>query len=153
VDACNRFESRGTYWLMRLEYLAALAVCVALAVAHFGEIGWWQFVALFAYIDLIGYVPGAIAYHRSRGGTIPRVYFVLYNTMHSFLFNGMVVALWCLVLGPSWSLLAIPIHLLGDRALFGNTLKPWGISFEPRTHPAFARFEREFGDARIGQDG
>jgi hypothetical protein len=152
LDACNRFESRGTYLLMRLEYLAALAVCVALALAHFNEIRGWHFIALFAYIDLIGYIPGAIAYRRSRGGAIARTYFVLYNTLHGFLFNGAVVALYCLVFGPSWSLLAIPIHLFGDRALFGNIFKPWGISFEPRTHPAFARFEREFADANIRQE-
>jgi hypothetical protein len=56
--------------------------------------------------------------------------------------------IWCLTIGPGWALLAIPIHLLGDRALFGNSFKPWGTSFEPQVHPAFARFEREFGLAR-----
>ena len=149
MDACNRFESRGTYLMMRLENLAALAACVTLAVLHIGEIRWAYFIALFAYIDLIGYIPGAIAFRRSGGGAIPRIYFVLYNTMHGFLFNGAVVALWCLIVGPSWALLAIPIHLFGDRALFGNYFKPWGVSFEPKTHPAFARFEQEFGDSHI----
>lgn len=146
MDACNRFESRGTYLLLRLENLSALAACIALAVLHFGEIRWLHFIALFAFIDLIGYIPGAIAYRRRGDGAIARIYFVLYNTMHSFLFAGVVAALWCWIVGPSWALLAIPIHLFGDRALFGNSFKPWGISFEPRTHPAFARFEREFGD-------
>ncbi len=152
MDACNRFESRGTYLMMRLEYLAALAVCVALAAMHVDAIRWWHFIALFASIDLIGYIPGAIAYRRASNGEIARIYFVLYNTMHGFLFNGAVVALYCLVFGPSWSLLAIPIHLFGDRALFGNVFKPWGISFEPQTHPAFARFEREFGDSDLSQE-
>ncbi|HTT39747.1 MAG TPA: hypothetical protein VMH32_19030 [Burkholderiales bacterium] len=149
MDACNRFESRGTYLMMRLENLAALAACITLAVIHIGEIRWTHFIALFAYIDVIGYIPGAIAYRRSPDGSIPRIYFVLYNTMHGFLFNGAVVALWCLIVGPSWALLAIPIHLFGDRALFGNSFKPWGISFEPKKHPAFARFEREFGESHI----
>jgi hypothetical protein len=147
MDACNRFESRGTYLLLRLENLSALAACVVLAFLHLGEIRWMHFIALFAYIDLIGYIPGAIAYRR-RGGAIPRIYFVLYNTMHSFLFNGMIVALWCWIVGPSWALLAIPIHLFGDRALFGNSFKPWGVSFEPRKHPAFERFEQEFRESR-----
>ena len=40
MDACNRFESRGTYLMMRLENLAALAACVVLAVMHIGEIRW-----------------------------------------------------------------------------------------------------------------
>jgi len=148
MDACNRFESRGTYLLLRLENLSALAACVVLALVHIGEIRWLHFIALFAYIDVIGYIPGAIAYRRRGSGTIRRIYFVLYNTTHSFLFNGAVVALWCWTVGPSWALLAIPIHLFGDRALFGNSFKPWGISFEPSIHPAFARFEQEFADTR-----
>jgi len=148
MDAHNRFESRGTYLLHRLENLSALAACIVVAVLHIGEIRWLHFIALFVYIDLIGYIPGAIAYRRHGDGAIPRIYFILYNAMHSFLFNGVVVALWCWIVGPSWALLAIPIHLFGDRALFGNSFKPWGISFEPRTHPAFARFERDFGETR-----
>ena len=35
------------------------------------------------------------------------------------------IALWVLVFGWEWALLAIPIHLFGDRSLFGNTLKPF----------------------------
>ena len=31
-------------------------------------------------------------------------------------------------------MLAVPIHLSGDRGLFGNTLKPVELSFEPRRH-------------------
>lgn len=148
MDAHNRFESRGTFLLARLENLAALFACVTLAVLHLAEIDWLHFIALFAWIDLIGYLPGAIAYRRMPGGAIGRVYFTLYNLMHSFLFNGAVAIVWCLTIGPGWALLAIPIHLLGDRALFGNSFKPWGTSFEPQVHPAFARFEREFGLAR-----
>lgn len=145
MDPRNRFESRGTFLLVRLENLAALIACVVLAVLHLGDIRWLHFIALFAYIDLFGYIPGAIAYRRSGGTGIARIYYVLYNTMHSFLFNGMVIAGWCLLLGPSWALLAVPIHLLGDRALFGNSFKPWGVSFETKLHPAFAQFERDFG--------
>lgn len=148
MDARNRFESRGTFLLARLENLAALAACVTLAVLHLDEIDWLHFVALFAWIDLIGYIPGAIAYRRTPGGAVGRVYFTLYNLMHSFLFNGLVAIVWCAAVGPEWALLAIPIHLFGDRALFGNSFKPWGTSFEPRPHPAFSRFEREFAEAR-----
>jgi hypothetical protein len=148
MDAHNRFESRGTYLHHRLENLLALMICIVLAILHIGEIRWLHFILLFVYIDLIGYIPGAIAYRRHVDGAIPRVYFVLYNVMHSFLANGVAIALWCWIVGPSWALLAIPMHLFGDRALFGNSFKPWGISFEPKKHPAFARFERDFGDSR-----
>jgi hypothetical protein len=59
---------------MRAEYAVALAVSVALLLMNFFEVRWWAFVVLFVYIDLIGYIPGAIAYRRSGGAPIPRAY-------------------------------------------------------------------------------
>jgi hypothetical protein len=143
VDALNRFESRNTALLMRLENLLALGTCVALFVLHLGEIRWLPAVLLFVYIDVIGYLPGAIAFHRSTTKRIPRVYYVLYNTMHTFSTQFAVVGVWVLVFGWEWALLAIPIHLFGDRALFGNSLKPFSVTFEPTPHPAYARFTAE----------
>ena len=141
MDSQNRFDSRGTYLLARLEAFAGLAVAVALALRHVGEIRWAPFVLFFASIDLIGYVPGAIAHRRARGGRISPVYHALYNTTHSFLWNGLVAGLWSLLVGPEWALLAIPIHLLGDRSLFGNFFKPFSVPFEPEALPAFTAFE------------
>jgi hypothetical protein len=57
--------------------------------------------------------------------------------MHSLLTAGLVAGVWCLTIGPEWALLALPLHLFGDRALFGNFLKPFGFAFEPATHPAY----------------
>jgi len=37
---------------------------------------------------------------------------------------------------------------MGDRALFGNMLKPFGVSFEPKTHPLFAEFVRAYDAAQ-----
>jgi hypothetical protein len=68
---------------------------------------------------------------------------VLYNTMHSMFTQGVVTLLWGLLFGWQWALLALPIHLCGDRALFGNFLKPFGVTFEPVEHPAFARLRAE----------
>lgn len=143
MDSLNRFESSGTFFIVRLEYFCALVMCIALALAHIDEIRWGPFIALFAYIDVIGYVPGAIAYRRG-GPKVSRCYYILYNTMHNFIFNGVVVGLWWIFIGPEWALLAVPIHLFGDRSLFGNFLKPFGVSFEPRAHPAFTRFVEDF---------
>jgi hypothetical protein len=143
MDAINRFESKNTFMLMRLENLIALGVCVTLFVLHFGEIHWLPAVLLFVYIDAIGYIPGAIAFHRSRTKQISKVYYVLYNTMHTFSTQFVVIGIWVLVFGWEWALLAIPIHLFGDRALFGNTLKPFAVSFEPTPHPAYVRFTTE----------
>jgi len=140
MDAINRFESKNTALLMRLENLIALGACLALFVIHFGEVRWLPAVILFVYIDAIGYIPGAIAFHRSKTKRIAKAYYVLYNTMHTFSTQFVVAGLWVLVFGWEWALLAIPIHLFGDRALFGNSLKPFSVSFEPTPHPAYVRF-------------
>ncbi len=143
MDAVNRFDTRTTHALVRLEYGIALAACVALFVLHVGEVRWLPAVVLFVYIDLVGYLPGALAHHRAKGARISKTYYVLYNLMHSFATQAVVAGVWVLVAGWEWALLAIPIHLLGDRALFGNALKPFSVPFEPQPHPAFARLDRE----------
>jgi hypothetical protein len=137
MDQANPFESRTTYRLHRAEYLVLFAVAVALFIAHIHQVRWLPAVALFAYIDLIGYIPGAIAWHRSRDKRIPKIYYVLYNTMHSMITQSAVIVLWGLFVGWEWALLVIPIHLFGDRGLFGNFLKPFNLSFEPKPHPAY----------------
>jgi hypothetical protein len=137
MDSHNLFFTRATAYWLRAEYALALAVGMVLAVLHLGEIRWLPFVGLFVYIDLIGYLPGAVAFRRSRDGRIPLVHYRLYNVMHSHLSAALVAGVWCLVVGPEWALLALPIHQCGDRALFGNFQKPYGLSFEPATHPAY----------------
>ncbi|MEJ3745477.1 hypothetical protein WEI85_19560 [Actinomycetes bacterium KLBMP 9797] len=144
MDARNRFETRATFWSARLEWIAALAVSVGFAVANIGEIRWWVFVTLFVVIDAVGYLPGAVAFRRSRDGRIPRGYYLAYNIAHNLVTGAALVGLWALLVEPEWALLAVPIHLFGDRALFGNTTKPFGVPFEPATHPAFADFERAY---------
>jgi len=146
VDAKNRFETRTTFLLARLEWLAMLGVSVGLAAAHLTQIRWPVFLLFFVGIDLIGYLPGAIAFRRARNGRIASGYYVAYNVMHSLVTGAALVAVWAWLVGPEWALLAVPIHLFGDRALFGNSLKPFGISFEPATHTAFAVFERTYDD-------
>ena len=137
MDSHNLFLTRTTYRLLRAEYLAALIGSIVLALVHLGDIRWPVFIAMFAYIDVIGYLPGAIAYRRAHGGAVSRRYYVLYNSMHSLLSAGAAAGLWCLLVRPEWALLALSIHLCGDRAVFGNFLKPFGVSFEPVTHPAY----------------
>ncbi|MDH6623281.1 hypothetical protein M2271_001068 [Streptomyces sp. LBL] len=132
MDAKNRFETKTTFALCRLEWLAILAVSLVLAFQHLSEIRWGVFVALFAVIDVIGYLPGALAFRRSRGRRTPRRYYVAYNVMHSLVTAGALAGAWALFVRPEWALLALPIHLMGDRALFGNSLKPFIVPFEPR---------------------
>jgi hypothetical protein len=140
VDSHNLFATKTTYRLLRLEYAAALVSAAVLIIMHLDHVRWWAFAALFVYIDVIGYLPGAIAWRRSPDGRISRVYYVLYNTAHSLLSAAAVAAVWALVAGPEWALLALPLHLFGDRAIFGNFMKPFGLSFEPRVHPAYQEF-------------
>ncbi|MGC9542252.1 hypothetical protein [Streptomyces sp. UG1] len=154
MDAKNRFETKTTFAFARMEWLALLVVSLVLAFQHLSEIRWAVFVALFAVIDVIGYIPGAIAHRRSRGKRIARGYYVAYNTMHSLVTAGVLAGAWSLFAGPEWALLALPIHLLGDRALFGNSLKPFGVAFEPETHPAYRTFERQYraAGAEVSRD-
>jgi hypothetical protein len=148
VDAANHFETPATMLLTRLEWLAALGVSVTLALLHLSDIRWAVFIALFVVIDVIGYIPGAIAFRRTPGGRIGRGYYIAYNSMHSLLTGAAICGLWSLLFGPEWALLAIPIHLFGDRGIFGNSLKPFGVPFEPHPVPEFTRFEQEYAHAR-----
>jgi len=152
MDSHNLFMTPTTYRLVRLEYGAALATVVVLAIRHLDQMRWAPFAGLFLYIDLIGYLPGAIAWRRGHGRLETRAYHVLYNTMHSLLTAGVVAAVWALTVGPEWALLALPIHLFGDRALFGNFLKPFGLSFEPQTHPAYLELVRSYEQSNGSTD-
>ncbi|MEG3628039.1 hypothetical protein [Streptomyces poriticola] len=144
MDAKNRFETRTTFALSRLEWLGFLAVSLVLAYQHRSEIRWWVFALLFAVIDVIGYLPGAIAFRRSPDRRVARGYYVAYNVMHSLVTAGLLAGAWALFVGPEWALLALPIHLMGDRALFGNSLKPFGVAFEPQTDPDFREFQQRY---------
>lgn len=139
MDQRNPFESRTTFTLHRAEYLVGFALSIVLILVHFGQIRWLPFIGLFAVIDLVGYIPGAIAYRRSPDHRISKVYYVLYNLMHSLVTQSAVVGLWLWLVGPEWALLAIPFHVFGDRGLFGNFLKPFGLPFEPESSPAYEK--------------
>lgn len=119
---------------VRAEHLAVVALCAALALLHVRDVSWVRFVAAFATIDLLGYLPGAVAARRARGGPIAPLFHHLYNVTHSYLTLGVVVAAWALALGRfEWAMLAVPLHLSGDRGLFGNGHKPVALPFEGAT--------------------
>lgn len=149
MDQANTFESPTTSRLHRAEYLAGLAVVTGLFIAHVGQVRWLPAVVLFSYIDLIGYIPGAIAFRRAKGKRVPRGYYVAYNVMHSMLTQGAVAGLWIWLAGPEWALLVLPMHLFADRGIFGNFLKPFGLPFEPVPDPEFTALSRRlFGRSR-----
>jgi hypothetical protein len=122
--------------LARAEWTLLTAVLSAWVLVHHAEVAWPRFVLAFAAIDLVGYLPGALAFRRSRGAPLPPVYHWLYNLTHNFVTGGAVVLAWALARGGwEWAMLAIPIHLAGDRGLFGNGFKPSGEPFERSSAP------------------
>ncbi|UYQ64964.1 hypothetical protein [Streptomyces peucetius] len=145
MDQANPFETPRTYSLHRAEYVVGFAVTTGLMIAHFDEIRWLPAIALFLYIDLIGYIPGAIAFRRSGGRPIHKAYYVLYNVMHSLITQAAVAALWCWLVKPEWALLVLPFHLFGDRGLFGNFMKSFALPFEPVRQPGYLRLLDDLG--------
>lgn len=148
MDKHNIFFTRTTYNLVRLDYLVFLSITTGLVIVHWREVSWWRFSWAFLWPDLVGTFPGLYWYYwRSSGDfrAIPRIFHVLYNVGHSFAVNGLVVAAWYIASGAwEWAMLALPIHLYGDRAIFGNIYKPFGLPFQPVPYPAFTRFLEEF---------
>lgn len=135
MDTRNRFHTALTYWIVRWEQIVLLVVCTAVFLWHAREVNWLRAIIAFSVIDLVGYIPGAFAFKRSPDGRINRWFHNAYNIAHTYLVTGVGVAIWAYVIGGlEWAMLAVPIHLAGDRGLFGNTLKPSELSFEPRDH-------------------
>jgi hypothetical protein len=131
MDNVNRFHTNDSWRWVRAEQAGLTAACSVLLALHSREVAWGRFVAAFAAIDLIGYLPGAIASRRAGGGPIAPVYHHLYNLTHNYLTAGAATLLWAMAGGLEWAMLALPIHLCGDRGLFGNTYKPVALPFEP----------------------
>jgi hypothetical protein len=137
MDPANTFESPGTYSALRSEYGLLALGSTYLLWRNRKKVRWPVAGALFYYNDVIGYIPGAIAYRRSKDKKIPKAYYALYNVMHSAITGATVAALWARFVRPEWALLGIPIHIGIDRGLFGNFLKPFSVPFEPEPHPAW----------------
>jgi hypothetical protein len=121
----------------RAFYLAVMAACALAALAHAGALHWGRFAAAFVLIDLIGYLPGAWAFRRARGAPIAPLYHHLYNVTHSFYTAAAALLIWAGIGGGAeWAMLAIPLHLAGDRGLLGNGPKPAHRPFETRAPEA-----------------
>jgi hypothetical protein len=117
----------------RAEHAGAVVVLAALVLTHWPDVAWPRFVLAFVAIDLVGYVPGALAFRRARGGPIAPIYHHLYNVTHNYLVAAAAVALWAFARGGGeWAMLAVPIHLSGDRGVLGNVFKSAAAPFESR---------------------
>jgi len=145
MDPKNRYHTEGAYLHERLEHVTLVIVCSLLTLLHLDQVSWWRFVAAFGLVDLIGYLPGAVAFRRGGGSRIAPLYHHLYNITHSYLTAALIIGAWALAAGGfEWAMLALPIHLSGDRGLFGNIFKPTALYFEPIgtvSHPGVKQAE------------
>jgi len=122
----------ATRWT-RAEHAGAVVVLAALVLTHWPDVAWSRFVLAFVAIDLVGYVPGVLAFRRVRGGPIAPIYHHLYNVTHSYLVAAAVVGLWAFTRGGlEWAMLAVPIHLSGDRGVLGSGFKSPAAPFVSR---------------------
>lgn len=136
MDIQNRFHTVGTYRLMRAEHTGLLVICGGLMFWHADAVNWWRAFIAFSVIDIVGYLPGAVAYRRQGGGGISPIYHYIYNIAHTYLVLGTGVMLWAWATGAfEWAMLAVPFHLALDRGVFGNVFKPLALAFEPVTAP------------------
>jgi hypothetical protein len=153
MDKHNLFHTRTIYTLERLDWAVIMLVPTILVAMHYGDVHWGRFTIAFLLPDLIGTAPGLYWYYGRRSGehrSIPAVIHKLYNFGHSFVTVTATCALWWAITGSvEWAMLAFPIHLAGDRSIFGNIYKPLGTAFEPVKHEAFRRFEQEYDAAGI----
>ncbi|HYL05013.1 MAG TPA: hypothetical protein VE075_03180 [Thermoanaerobaculia bacterium] len=151
MDKENLFFTRRDYNLERLDWAILMLLAFVLLVMHWREVNWWQFVVAFLFPDLIGTLPGLYTYYARRKGehrSVPAAIHRLYDFGHSFAGVALFCALWWLASGRwEWAMLAFPIHLGGDRSIFGNIYKPLGTAFEPVKHDAFRRFEKDYQSA------
>jgi len=125
-------EMDATRWI-RAEHAGAVVVLTALVLTHWLDVAWPRFVLAFVAIDVVGYVPGILAFRRARGGPIAPIYHHLYNVTHSYLVAVAAVGLWAFARGGfEWAMLAVPIHLSGDRGILGNVFKSPAAPFVSR---------------------
>lgn len=120
----------------RLSQLGLMLAMLGLCLWGWPQLDLGRFVIAFVAIDLLGYLPGAWAFRRSQGAPIAPIYHHLYNLCHSYLTAAVVLGVWTWLHGGlEPAMAAIPLHLAGDRALFGNFSKPVALPFEPRPGP------------------
>lgn len=148
MDKCNLFFTRATYNLVRFDYFVVLLALIVLLLFRWEQVDWVRFTAAFLWPDVVGTFPGLYWYHTKTTGerrSLPVCFYVLYNLGHSFAINAVILGLWYAGTDTwEWAMLAIPIHLAGDRAIFGNIYKQVGLSFEAVPHRGFARFLDEY---------
>jgi hypothetical protein len=118
---------------LQLEYLSLMAVFLY-ATYHFRhEIDWVHYIAFFAAIDLIGYIPGRIWSLSFKTEQPPGIFYWAYNACHNFVALASFSAAWWFFQGPEYGLLALFVHLCADRGMLGNFPKFRSDAFKTPT--------------------
>jgi len=160
MDANNTYFTRKSYSAMRADWLCIMFALLAAVVWFRQEINWLLFFVMFWYIDVIGTAPGLyLQWKNARAGrrnaSVPNWAVAGYNICHSFVTQGIVIAVWYLISGFEWTMLAMPLHLAADRGVFGNIYKNYNEAFEPPANPVFQAFlsQKEAGHFAPAADG
>ena len=123
--------------LSRSEWLLLMTALSAAVLWHRDVVSWPRFALAFTAIDLVGYLPGALAFRRARGSAIAPVYHWPLQR-DARLRDGGAGGLG---LDPRGGRARVghagaARHLAGDRGAFGNGFKPSAEPFEPARCPA-----------------
>jgi hypothetical protein len=116
--------------ISRIVAWVALWGAALFTALHARDLNWAHFAVAFVLIDFVGYLPGTLAQRRARRGRIAPLYHHLYNFTHNWLTLALVALTWAALYRPEWAMLALPLHLAGDRGLLGNFRKPLDRPFE-----------------------
>ncbi|CAM4153314.1 hypothetical protein [Pseudoalteromonas ostreae] len=140
MDINNKYETVNTHNLVRMEHSVLLIVMAGVAALNYESINWYLFNALFWGIDLFGFYPGMV-YYKYINKNVPKIFYVIYNTSHSYLTWTVFSVAWVYFYGFDYVLLAPWMHLMADRGLFGNTLRPFHVAFNVEKNEHFKKFE------------
>src|ERR1700751_5119505 len=99
MDNANRLPTRNKWPWVRVEQVTITLGLSALVVLQRREVNWERFLVAFGVIDIVGYLPGAIAFRCAKGGTILPIFYRLYNFTHNYLIAIIAAGLWAVAVG------------------------------------------------------
>ncbi|WP_252179934.1 hypothetical protein [Endozoicomonas sp. 4G] len=118
---------------LRAEYAVLLLLTTGVVTWQAASIDWFAFVALFALIDVIGYLPGYFWCRFKQEEIAPAGFYYAYNFSHHLGFALAVSALYWFLVDHNPAFLALFMHQFADRAILGNFHKNKNNPFNEST--------------------
>ena len=118
---------------LRIENLILGSIAFGLSIYYYAGINWWHYIALFALIDVIGYIPGRTWCILNKESVPPKLFYTLYNICHNLVFVSVVSLIYWFFIEKNLAILALFVHLFGDRGVFGNFNKEYGNPYHYST--------------------